>query len=91
MQFVFVKEGGSSESVSFVDGAPSSCSGGGVINYGEPCPGSEPLTIPQVGESRSYLYSPKTGVQGYVLVNPVLDSGRICDTSDRIKLSLCPS
>lgn len=90
-QLVFIREGGSSESVSILDRSTSSCAAGEVVDYDTVCPGFGMLTLPQVGEARSYRYFSKSDIQGYALVNPVLTSGRTCDTSDRIKLSLCSS
>ncbi len=91
VQFVFMKTGGSSESISFNEGSPGSCSSGGIMNYDISCPGFGSLTIPEAGESRSYKYYPKSKVEGYVSVNPILASGKTCDTSDRIKMTVCSS
>ncbi len=90
LQLVFLREGGaSSELFSIMDGGIGSCNAGNAADYEFSCPGTGTLNIPQMGESRSYRYFSKSNIQGYLLVNPILEGGRICDTSDRIKLFLC--
>lgn|GEM_PF-1276270 len=51
------------------------------------------LQVPTKGEIRTYVHEKQTGEGQYIAmeVYPVLDSGRICEASDRIKLVECAS
>ncbi len=86
---LILKAEGSSKKISIINNADSSCSENGIKILGKSCPSL--LKVPAEGETQTFVYNKSSAEKDFTLVEvyPYLNSGKSCEKSDEIKITLC--
>lgn len=79
-------EMGSSTKKSAVNGASASSEIGGLRMLDET---KDEIAVPQAGEMRTYVFNGGSNVYKGVEVYPVLQTGKVCEASDKVDLKIC--
>lgn len=85
---LILKTDSEGKAISVKNGIVESCIIGGIKKFESLCSNLQTIEIPRTGEVRSYTYRDSVQIKK-VEIAPILDSGRICEVSNSIKLIKC--